>query len=235
MLLLSSAAFVLESFEALEECKTIDWRFKHGDRMWIFEDAQNKASKNYLTAYVKKDVGGIINPVHYSAFLPKYLAAWSEASHKGFDHIKTFQEGHCHNLTSQLGGKFFNNVKTLNFTTSDEKIRDQKLFTAIPIPYVAVTAEPQGKLKPEIEIGMFYTEVYESHKAVTPIFDDNITKGETYVLPKFPVEFFVPFHKLVERTPIGNFEAYGDKSFYIGIKAGECLNIPSDDEIWSSY
>ncbi|TGO80887.1 hypothetical protein BPOR_1572g00010 [Botrytis porri] len=106
---------------------------------------------------------------HLGAFIP----VRSEVSHKAFDHVKVFQEAHWHNLTSKLGGKAFNNFKTLNckdvggsrsivesratlrIRTSDEEVRNQKPFTAIPIPYVTVTLDPQGKVKPEVKNEMF--------------------------------------------------------------------------------
>ncbi|KAF5871232.1 uncharacterized protein Bfra_007745 [Botrytis fragariae] len=74
---------------------SVQARRSHKD-IW---DAQNKASENYLTAYAKNDFGDVSNPVHHlSESILEDFAAWSEASHNAFDHVKAFQESHWHDL-----------------------------------------------------------------------------------------------------------------------------------------
>ncbi|TGO63527.1 hypothetical protein BCON_0012g00170 [Botryotinia convoluta] len=87
-----SSSVVNESITSSTPISFLKVLFKYGDLMSIFEGAQNKASKNCLTTYVKNDVGDLTNLVRYlSAFITGDFATWSEASHKTFDHVKTFQ------------------------------------------------------------------------------------------------------------------------------------------------
>ncbi|KAF7879685.1 uncharacterized protein EAF02_007855 [Botrytis sinoallii] len=87
-----SSSVVNESIASPTPISFLKVPFTYGDLMSIFEDAQNKASKNCLTAYVKNDVGDVTNLVrHLSVFIPGDFATWSEASHKAFDHGETSQ------------------------------------------------------------------------------------------------------------------------------------------------
>lgn len=203
----------------------IDWCFTHGDLAGIFGDAQSKAVENCLTAYVRSDMEYEADPAHHlSVFVPADQTAWSNASHKAFDHNKTIiGKGLWHDLTRRLDGKAFNDAeKKLNFEWQDVEggwaifapgvplrirgcgiTQDRKAFAATPIPYVAVTLDAHGKVKPQLENGMSYAEVCTSHRTVTPIFDDNITEGGKYVLPKFPVEIRLPCYNLVEQALLG--------------------------------
>ncbi|KAJ8068340.1 hypothetical protein OCU04_003902 [Sclerotinia nivalis] len=177
--------------------------------------------------YTETCIGDGLDPVHHlSAFIPADQISWSEASHKAFDFSKIIETGNWHDLTPKIESKVFKNAKEkFDFQWQDiqgswaifapgvplriraeEGGQGHKTFSAIPVPYVAVTLDSHGNLKPVLENGMSNAEGCASHRTVTLIFDDSITESGKYVLPKFPVEISHPCSNLVEQALLGYVE-----------------------------
>ncbi|KAF7865825.1 hypothetical protein EAF04_005990 [Stromatinia cepivora] len=159
--------------EAIDRC------FTYGNLVGIFGDAQNKAAENCLIAYVKNNIGYDIDPPNIES--------------KVFKNAKEKLDFQWQDI--QGSWAIFAPGVPLRIR-ADEGGQGHEIFSAIPVPYVAVTLDSHGKLKPLLENGM----------TVTPIFDDSITESGKYVLPKFPVEISLPCSNFVEQALLGYVE-----------------------------